>query len=164
MTSDLQRGGHRQHGGPQQQVGHGQVDDEVVGGDPQVSVADHGQNDQNVPHDGEHDEEGQHHAHRHRPAQVQRGGVVLGTVAAVDGGVRSAVKIPGGAVTPRTHGEEGEPGRSSKNQKQDSNIYRPLTGTWLGSAASSPRLSVGPLSEMLSPAPWGLKTQRSSRL
>lgn len=105
MTPDLQRGGHRQHGGPQKQVSHRQVDNEVVSGDPQVSVADHRQDDQNVADDGEQDEEGQHHAHRHRPAQVQRGGNVLGADAAVDGRVRGAVKIRSGAVAPVTHGE-----------------------------------------------------------
>lgn len=106
MTPDLQSGGHRQHGGPQQQVSHGQVDYEVVRGDPQVSVADHRQDNQNVADDGEQDEEGQHHAHRHRPAQVQRGGDMLCADAAVDGRIRSAGKIRRGAVPPVTHGEK----------------------------------------------------------
>lgn len=106
MTPDLQRSGHRQYGGPQQQVSHGQVDDEVVRWDPQVSVADHRQDDQNVADDGEQDEEGQHHAHRHSPAQVQRGGDVLGADAAVNGRVRGAVRIRRGAVAPVTHGEK----------------------------------------------------------
>ena len=80
-----------------------------------MSVTNHRQDDHDVPHDGEHDEEGQHHAHRHRPAEVQRGGVVvLRAVGAVDGGVgaqrgrlRPGEKIRGGAVSPQTHGEEG---------------------------------------------------------
>lgn len=127
MTSDLQRGGHRQHCGPQQQVGHGQVDDEVVGGDPQVSVADHGQDDQNVADDSEQDEECQHHAHRHRPAQVQRGGDVPGADAAVDGRVRRAVKSRRGAVAPRIHGEESPvtPADRARNSRHFARLLAP---------------------------------------
>lgn len=81
-----------------------------------MSVTNHRQDDQDVPHDGEHDEGGQHHTHRHRPAQVQRSGAmvaaVLRAVGTVDGGVgvrqwrlRPGVKILGGAVSPQTHDE-----------------------------------------------------------
>lgn len=152
ITSDLQRGGHRQHSGPQQQVGHGQVDDEVVGGDPQVSVADHGQDDQNVADDCEQNEESQHHTHWHRPAQVQRGGDVLGADAVVDGRVRAAVKIRRGAVAPRTHGEEspvttGDGARSFRKFKRD----------------FTPRPACR-LKEKLPLATWRFKNQRTLRL
>lgn len=97
-----------------------------------MSVTNHRQDDHDVPHDGEHDEEGEHHAHRHRPAQVQRGGgvVVLRAVGAVVGGVgaqqgrlRPGEKIRGGAVSPQTHGEEGC--SSSSAQKK---TFFPPTG------------------------------------
>lgn len=109
IDNNLQGGGHGQHGGAQQQVGDGQVDDEVVGGDPQVSVADHGQDDEDVPDDGEHDEGCQHHADRHRPAQVQRGGSggpdgAVGGVGVRRRGLCPGEQIHGGAVSPQTHG------------------------------------------------------------
>lgn len=72
-----------------------------------MSVAHHRQDHHNVPHDGEHDEERQYHAHRHGPAQIQRGGIVL---RAVDGGVGAqgpCVKVRGGGIAPLAHGGDG---------------------------------------------------------
>lgn len=48
----LQGGREGQHGGAEQQVGDGQVDDEVVGDCLQVPVASHREDDEDVPHDG----------------------------------------------------------------------------------------------------------------
>lgn len=58
-SQHLQGRGKRQHDDAQQQVGHGQVDDEEVGDGLQVFVAHHGQDDQDVADDGHQDEDGE---------------------------------------------------------------------------------------------------------
>ena len=73
-----------------------------------MAVANHRQYHQNVPDDGEHDEEGQDHAHRHRPTEVQRGG---GHVLRTVGGGVGAHRPRRGAVGPQAHpGGGGQPG------------------------------------------------------
>ena len=58
-SQHLQRGGEGQHDNAQQQVRHGQVDDEEVCDGLQMSVAHHGQDDQNVPNNRHQDENGE---------------------------------------------------------------------------------------------------------
>lgn len=100
VVEDLQGGRHWQHCGAQQQVGNGQVDDEVVGRRAQVPVAHHRQDDQNVSRDGEHDESPQHQAERDGAAELHHlGAVPSGAVAEVKPGARVVQRR--GAVFPQ---------------------------------------------------------------
>jgi len=85
-TQHLQGGREGQHGGAEQQVGDGQVDDEVVGDCLQVPVASHRQDNKDVAHDGREDEDSQEDpdAHRlHVQGEWQRGAVAFGGLLAL---------------------------------------------------------------------------------
>ena len=69
-------GREREHEPAEEQVGHGEGDDEIVGGGAEVMILEHRHDDEDVPHDRHQNDKGQHHTKARKTGEVPgaRGG------------------------------------------------------------------------------------------